>query len=209
MVDFKKVYTSIVDKYFQEKRRRMAVWTGLFFLIFLLILSSHFVPGRTNWEVGSVSSQDVQADRYLTFVDEAGTLARQQEALATFQDVYKIDLEKFNSITIASISDSFNRLEEIAAVNKGDTEVTTVDKIAQLHDVFEFTLGPDEWAALANLSETEIKWLYDKGIDYAIDVMSKGVAQEELENAREKIIQSVRNDSYITCLLYTSPSPRD
>ena len=62
MVDFKKVYTSIVDKYFQEKRRRMAVWTGLFFLIFLLILSSHFVPGRTNWEVGSVSSQDVQAD---------------------------------------------------------------------------------------------------------------------------------------------------
>ena len=28
--------------------------------------------------------------------------------------------------------------------------------------------------------------------------MSKGVAQEELENAREKIIQSVRNDSYIT-----------
>ena len=89
-------------------------------------------------------------------------------------------------------------MEEIAAVNKGDTEVTTVDKIAQLHDVFEFTLGPDEWAALANLSETEIKWLYDKGIDYAIDVMSKGVAQEELENAREKIIQSVRNDSYIT-----------
>ena len=75
------------------------------------------MPGRTNWEVGSVSSQDVQADRYLTFVDEAGTLARQQEALATFQDVYKIDLEKFNSITIASISDSFNRLEEIAAVN--------------------------------------------------------------------------------------------
>lgn len=198
MVDFKKVYTSVVDKYFQEKRRRMAVWTGLFFLIFLLILSSHFVPGRTNWEVGSVSSQDVQADRYLTFVDEAGTLARQQEALATFQDVYKIDLEKFNSITIASISDSFNRLEEIAAVNKGDTDVTTVDKIAQLHDVFEFTLGPDEWAALANLSETEIKWLYDKGIDYAIDVMSKGVAQEELESAREKIIQSVRNDSYIT-----------
>ena len=172
MVDFKKVYTSVVDKYFQEKRRRMAVWAGLFFLIFLLILSSHFVPGRTNWEVGSVSSQDVQADRYLTFVDEAGTLARQQEALATFQDVYKIDLEKFNSITIASISDSFNRLEEIAAVNKGDTDVTTVDKIAQLHDVFEFTLGPDEWAALANLSETEIKWLYDKGIDYAIDVSS-------------------------------------
>ena len=74
MVDFKKVYTSVVDKYFQEKRRRMAVWAGLFFLIFLLILSSHFVPGRTNWEVGSVSSQDVQADRYLTFVDEAGTL---------------------------------------------------------------------------------------------------------------------------------------
>lgn len=66
MGTLKQIYANIIEKYLQEKRRRMALWTGLFFLIFLLILSAHFVPGRTNWEVGRVSTQDVQADRYLT-----------------------------------------------------------------------------------------------------------------------------------------------
>lgn len=195
---WKQALGKIRETYFQERKKRMMAWTGLFFVIFLLILSAHFVPGRTSWEVGRVASQDVQADRYLTFVDEAGTLARQQEALENFQDIYKIDLEKFNSITIAGISDSFARLEEIASATQNDEDATTVDKIARLHDVFEFTLGPDEWAALANLSEADIQWLYEKGVDYAINVMSKGVSQEELESAREKIIQSIHNDPYVT-----------
>lgn len=194
----KQAFEKIMATYFQERRKRMMAWTGLFFLIFLLILSVHFVPDRTSWEVGKVSGQDVQADRYLTFVDEAGTLARQQEALESFQDIYKIDLEKFNSITIAGISDAFAKLEEIASATQNDADATTVDKIARLHDVFEFTLGPDEWAALANLSEADIQWLYEKGVDYAINVMSKGVPQEDLESARGKIIQSINNDQYIT-----------
>lgn len=194
----KNAYADFVNRFFQERKRRMQAWTGLFFVIFLIILSCHFVPGRTSWEVGRVSNQDIQADRYLTFVDEAATLERQQEALADFQDIYKIDLEKFNSVTIADISDSFAKLETIAAATKEDAKATTVDKIARLHDEFEFTLGPDEWAALANLPENDIQWLYEKGVDYAINVMSKGVAQEDLENARGKILQSIRNDAYIT-----------
>ena len=92
----------------------------------------------------------------------------------------------------------FAKLEEIASATQNDADATTVDKIARLHDVFEFTLGPDEWAALANLSEADIQWLYEKGVDYAINVMSKGVPQEDLESARGKIIQSINNDQYIT-----------
>ena len=71
MGKLKQVYNSIIEKYFQDKKRRMLAWTALFFAVLLLILSSHFVPARTSWEVGRVSTQDVQADRYLTFVDEA------------------------------------------------------------------------------------------------------------------------------------------
>ena len=192
------VYKNIIDKYFYSQKRRMIAWTALFFAALLLILSSHFVPARTSCEVGLVTTQDVQADRYLTFVDEEGTLDRQQEALKSFQDIYKIDLEKFNSITITDISDSFATLEEIAASSRNQEEVTTVDKIALLHDAFAFTLGADEWAALANLSEADIQWLYERGIDYTINVMSKGVALADLESAREKIAQSISNDKYIT-----------
>ena len=53
---------------------------------------------------------------------------------------------------------------------------TTVDKIAQLHDVFELTLGPDEWAVLANLSEAISNGCMKKGVDYAIDDEQRGCA---------------------------------
>ena len=98
MDTLKKVYDTMIKRYFQESRTRMLAWLGMFVLIFLIILSAHFVPERTIWEVGSVSDQDIQSDRYLTFVDEEGTLRKQQQALEDFQDVYRIDLNKFNPI---------------------------------------------------------------------------------------------------------------
>ena len=198
MDTLKKVYDTMIKRYFQESRTRMLAWLGMFVLIFLIILSAHFVPERTIWEVGSVSDQDIQSDRYLTFVDEEGTLRKQQQALEDFQDVYRIDLNKFNSITIAEISESFNALEEISVAQKDGELLKTVEKISMAHEAFDFNLEADEWTVLVNLEENRIRWLYNQGADYAITVMSNGVVQENLENAREKILQSIRNDRYIT-----------
>ena len=198
MDTLKKVYNTMIERYFQESRTRMLAWLGMFVLIFLIILSAHFVPERTIWEVGSVSDQDIQSDRYLTFVDEEGTLRKQQQALEDFQDVYRIDLNKFNSITIAEISESFNVLEEISVAQKDGELLKTVEKISMAHEAFDFNLEADEWTVLVNLEENRIRWLYNQGADYAITVMSNGVMQENLENAREKILQSIRNDRYIT-----------
>ncbi|MBQ3119845.1 MAG: HDIG domain-containing protein, partial [Peptococcaceae bacterium] len=136
--------------------------------------------------------------RYLTFVDEEGTLRKQQQALEDFQDVYRIDLNKFNSITIAEISESFNALEEISVAQKDGELLKTVEKISMAHEAFDFNLEADEWTVLVNLEGNRIQWLYNQGADYAITVMSNGVVQENLENAREKILQSIRNDRYIT-----------
>ncbi|MBQ3205726.1 MAG: HDIG domain-containing protein, partial [Peptococcaceae bacterium] len=198
MDTLKKVYDTMIKRYFQESRTRMLAWLGMFVLIFLIILSAHFVPERTIWEVGSVSDQDIQSDRYLTFVDEESTLRKQQQALGDFQDVYRIDLNKFNSITIAEISESFNALEEISVAQKDGELLKTVEKISMAHEAFDFNLEADEWTVLVNLEENRIRWLYNQGADYAITVMSNGVVQENLENAREKILQSIRNDRYIT-----------
>ena len=198
MDTLKKVYDTMIERYFQESRTRMLAWLGMFVLIFLIILSAHFVPERTIWEVGSVSDQDIQSDRYLTFVDEEGTLRKQQQALEDFQDVYRIDLNKFNSITIAEISESFNALEEISVAQKDGELLKTVEKISMAHEAFDFNLEADEWTVLVNLEGNRIQWLYNQGADYAITVMSNGVVQENLENARDKILQSIRNDRYIT-----------
>ena len=198
MDTLKKVYSTMIEQFFQEKRTRVAAWAGLFALVILLILSVHFVPERTVWEVGAVCDQDIQSDRYLTFVDEAGTLRKQQEALEDFQDIYKLDLNKFNNITITGISEAFNDLGDIAVAQKDDEPMKTVEKIAMAHNRYEFDLDADDWTILVGLAEHRIQWLYTVGADYAINVMSNGVTQENLENAREKILQSIRNDRYVT-----------
>ena len=198
MDTLKKVYSTMIERFFQEKRTRVAAWAGLFALVILLILSVHFVPERTVWEVGAVCDQDIQSDRYLTFVDEAGTLRKQQEALEDFQDIYKLDLNKFNNITITGISEAFNDLDDIAVAQKDDEPMKTVEKIAMAHNRYEFDLDADDWTILVGLAEHRIQWLYTVGADYAINVMSNGVTQENLENAREKILQSIRNDRYVT-----------
>ncbi|MBQ5615374.1 MAG: HDIG domain-containing protein, partial [Peptococcaceae bacterium] len=198
MDTFKKAYDTIIERYFQESHTRMLAWMGVFALIFLMILSLHFVPERTIWEVGSVSDQDIQSDRYLTFVDEEGTLRKQQQALEDFQDIYRLDLYKFNSITVAELSESFNKLEEIAIADKDGEPLKTVEKISMAHEAFPFNLDADEWAVLVGTAEHRIQWLYNQSADYAINVMSNGVAQENLEDAREKILQSIRNDRFIT-----------
>lgn len=188
MDTFKKVYDTMIERYFQERRTRLFAWLCVFAVVFLLILSAHFVPERTIWEVGSVSDQDIQSDRYLTFVDEEGTLRKQQQALEGFQDIYRIDLYKFNSITIAELSESFNMLEEISTAEKEGEPLKTVEKISMAHEAFSFNLDADEWAILVGTAEHRIQWLYNQGADYAINVMSNGVTQENLENAREKLI---------------------
>lgn len=198
MSTIQNIYNSIIQRYFYEKRTRMILWTGLFALVFLLILSAHFVPERTIWEVGSVSDQDIQSDRYLTFVDEKETLRKQQQALEDFQDIYRIDVTKFNSISNAELSDAFNTLEEIATAEKDGEPLKTVEKISMAHNAFEFNLEADEWTVLVSLNAGRIQWLYEQGAEYANNVMGNGVAQENLENAREKILQSVRNDRFIT-----------
>lgn len=198
MSALQKVYNTMIERYFQERRNRVIAWVGLFALVFVLILSAHFVPERTVWEVGAVCDQDIQSDRYLTFVDEAGTLRKQQQALEDFQDIYRIDLNKFNSITIAQISEAFNTLGEIAAAQENEENIKTVEKISMAHDAFEFDLEADEWTVLVGLPDHRIQWLYSKGADYAINVMGNGVTQENLENAREKILQSIHNDLYVT-----------
>ena len=198
MDTFKKAYDTIIERYFQESHTRMLAWMGVFALIFLMILSLHFVPERTIWEVGSVSDQDIQSDRYLTFVDEEGTLRKQQQALEDFQNIYRLDLYKFNSITVAELSESFNKLEEIAISDKDGEPLKTVEKISMAHEAFPFNLDADVWAVLVGTAEHRIQWLYNQSADYAINVMSNGVAQENLEDAREKILQSIRNDRFIT-----------
>lgn len=181
----------------KQRNLRILAWTSIFFLLMLSILAIQFLSGQSDWVAGQVSNRDVQSDRYLTFVDEAATLSKQEEALQGFQDIYKVDLEKFNNITILSISDYFAQLETTANAVQAGT-ITEDRALEQLRNAYDFDLTAEEWMALSALSEGQIQTLYDRGIDYATSVMSQGVAEENIAEAKEKVAQYILNDRRIT-----------
>lgn len=181
----------------KQRNLRILAWTSIFFLLMLSILAIQFLSGQSDWVAGQVSNRDVQSDRYLTFVDEAATLSKQEEALQGFQDIYKVDLEKFNNITILSISDYFAQLETTANAVQAGT-ITEDRALEQLRNAYDFNLTAEEWMALSALSEGQIQTLYDRGIDYATSVMSQGVAEENIAEAKEKVAQYILNDRRIT-----------
>lgn len=188
--------TALWKKWLSKGRLRIYAWTGLFLLVILMLLALQFGPKGLNWTVGQVASRDVQSGRYLNFVDESATVAKQEKALEGFQDIYKIDLEKFNNITILSISDYFAEVEQVSeGVRNG--QVTLDQGVAQLRDVFEFSLSAEEWTSLLTMSDNQTRQLYEQGIDYAVSVMSQGVSQENITGGKEKISDSIRNDQRI------------
>ena len=195
---FKQENWQVVQNAMQDKKRlRMGALLLLFFISMTAILMIQFGPQGVDWVEGQVASRDVQSDRYLNFVDEKATVAKQEKALAGFQDSYKIDLEKFNNITILSISDYFAELEKICQ-NVQKENYSEEEAVEKLRNVFNFQMTDEEWLSLLQLEESEKQQLYELGIDYAAAIMSQGVLQENINNAKAKISEAIDLDNRIT-----------
>lgn len=188
---------------------RIGLWVTLFFCVMLGVLSIHFVPERTNWEVGQVCKNDVQANRYVNFIDEAATAAKQKEALQGFNEIYKIDIEKFNTITIVEIGNYFAIMEDIilgsVALNNTDPALTDEEailnaKVARLKGSLKFQLTDEQWVQVASFTERDITKLHDKAVSIANNTMIKGVSLENLGVAKENILEEVATDRRLTDL---------
>lgn len=183
---------------------RFGIWTGLFFVLMLVVLSIHFIPERTKLEVGDVCPTDIQSEFYMTFLDEKATLERQEAALKDFEDIYKIDLSQYNSLTIAEISNYFSAIEEIVTkfADYGQQEDLSQEqeaginqKIAELKSIDNLSLTDDEWRQIAAFDENTLNGLQNRAVNIASNVMSSGVLAENLQVARNKILNDVAQDS--------------
>ena len=104
---------NIVKKKSKKLNKQLILWTVLFFFILLGVFSAYFIASREEVIVGQVANADVQANRYMTVEDKVATKAKEDLALEGFQEIYALNLDDYNNLTIAEISDFFNIVEEI------------------------------------------------------------------------------------------------
>ena len=92
---------NIVDKKSKKLNKQRILWTTLFFFVLLGITSAYFIASREEVIVGQVANADVQANRYMTVEDKVATKAKEDLALEGFEDIYALNLDDYNNLTIA------------------------------------------------------------------------------------------------------------
>ena len=92
------------------------------FVIIGLVIFQGLASTQLFWKVGDVASRTVTADRSVVYEDTEATKAKQEAALNNFEDVYQINLEQFNNLTLVAIDRTFEDLQEVLVSDSTTTQ---------------------------------------------------------------------------------------
>lgn len=166
------------------------------FTIMTLIMLQGLVSSQLFWKVGDVATRTITADRSFVYEDTQATEQKQKEALAEVQDVYNINLNQFNNLTLVSIDRVFEELSDILVVDEVErAEGTEAEDYESRHEdlntLLSTEVSDEDWAELSNYTADHVELLHQQAVAISSDVMGKGVKEEEVTHAKEQILDNV------------------
>lgn len=180
-----------------KKEQRIIIWAVLSFLILTFLLAFNFFPDRFKMEAGDVARFDLEASQTMTIIDKEKTAAKQQQALAEVDDIYKIEQEVNQSIQreLALFFDYF--LFE----NQLDLE----EKIMAINEITLEQVSRDDVLYLASLSKAEIEELEEKTVSLFNAYLQQGIAVDEFpaikRQLENQILQTIQSTELQNILL--------
>ena len=175
------------------------------FLIMTLVMMQGMLSAQLFWSVGDIATRTITADRSVVYEDEQATEEKQQELLDNFEDVYEIDLDRFNNLTLVSIDRMFDRLQEILVVDAstqaaGAADETYEERHAELNDLLGTEISDGDWSALSIYSADHVELLHQQAVALASNVMGKGVKESDLAEAKQTLLEDVDNSLAFSAL---------
>ena len=175
------------------------------FLIMTLVMMQGMLSAQLFWSVGDIATRTITADRSVVYEDEQATEEKQQELLDNFEDVYEIDLDRFNNLTLVSIDRIFDRLQEILVVDEstqaaGAEDETYEERHAELNDLLGTEISDGDWSALSIYSADHVELLHQQAVALASNVMGKGVKESDLAEAKQTLLEDVDNSLAFSAL---------
>lgn len=175
------------------------------FLIMTLVMMQGMLSAQLFWSVGDIATRTITADRSVVYEDEQATEEKQQELLDNFEDVYEIDLDRFNNLTLVSIDRMFDRLQEILVVDEstqaaGAEDETYEERHAELNDLLGTEISDGDWSALSIYSADHVELLHQQAVALASNVMGKGVKESDLAEAKQTLLEDVDNSLAFSAL---------
>lgn len=189
----------------KKENKKLFLWCALFFAALLGVLTIYFVSTREELSVGQVSGSDVQANRYMTVEDKTATKAKEDLALENFEDIYTLNLDDYNNMTLASVSNFFNVVEDIVFGEvPADIDGEHIDsyKVSELKSKSSIELSDADWYDLTTYSREDFNNLNHDALAILSQVMvnSGGVAEENLAQAKNAILAEINNNYTATKL---------
>lgn len=181
----------------KKESRRLLFWCVVFFAVLVGVLTFYFVSTREELSVGQVSTNDVQANRYMTVEDKIATKAKEELALENFQEIYNLNLDDYNNMTLAAISNFFTVVEEVVfgeVPDDVDGEHIESYKVSELKKLSSLELPDEVWYALSTYSKAEFDELNQEALAILAEVMvnSGGVSEEELADAKNAVLNEAK-----------------
>ena len=189
----------------KKENKKLFLWCALFFAALLGVLTIYFVSTREELSVGQVSGSDVQANRYMTVEDKTATKAKEDLALENFEDIYTLNLDDYNNMTLASVSNFFNVVEDIVFGEvPADIDGEHIDsyKVSELKSKSSIELSDADWYDLTTYSREDFNNLNHDALAILSQVMvnSGGVTEENLAQAKNAILAEINNNYTATKL---------
>ncbi len=147
----KKIKRNKVYKFFENNTKyRRALYVFVFTMMVVALISGSMIPNVLDLAEGDVSPVTIEADRYLTFIDEEATEIKKAEIAAKVKTVYRLEPTVVDEYQ-AQLQNITEKIKQIL----NDKELLLNQKVNILSGLgFNFTLIDLE--TLSSASESQI-----------------------------------------------------
>ena len=178
----KKIRQNRIYKFLEQNRLyRRGLYVLIFTLLVVLLASSSMIPNVLDLKPGDVSPVNIEADRFLSFIDEEATTIKRNEVASKVKTVYRMDdavLEEYKE-QIRNISGKVRQILD-------DNQLLLNQKVNILSGMgFNFTLVDVE--NLRTASDSQFNALNDRLEFIIASNFSAGVTGENILFIIDKI----------------------
>ena len=185
------------NKFLEHRTFSYKVVVCVTFVIIGLVMFQGLAFTQLFWKVGDVANRTVTADRSVVYEDTEATKAKKEAALNNFEDVYQINLDQFNNLSLVAIDRTFEDLQKALVsektATKDDKQVMTEEKERRmaLDSLLKSEVSDEDWAELSTYTAEHIELLHRQAVAISSNVMGKGVKEGQLNEAKAELLENV------------------
>lgn len=193
------------SRFLEQRTFSYKVVVVVSFLIMTIVMMQGMVSTQLFWKVGDIATRTITADRSVIYEDEAATEEKQKELLENFEDIYEINLDQFNNLTLVSIDRIFDKLQDILVVDDETREAGSKDanyskRHDELNELLSTEFSDSEWESLSAYTADHVELLHQQAVAISSNVMGKGVKEADLPQAKEDLLEEVENSKAFSVL---------